>query len=105
MAGVKIDPDGVTSYAKTMTKGADQLDSAADALKGDTLGVEAFGELGRQVKSAEAYLRASSTLRDQLDRAIESLHAASGSLTEVAERYISSDKDAVRKISRSEQPR
>lgn len=105
MAGVKIDPDGVTSYAKNLTKSADQLDSAADALNGDTLGVEAFGELGRQVKTAEAYSRAASTLRDQLNRAVESLHAAAGSLTEVAERYVSSEEDAAQKITRSEQPR
>ncbi|MBP2322502.1 hypothetical protein JOF56_002887 [Kibdelosporangium banguiense] len=105
MAGMKIDPDGVTSYAKTMTKGADQLGSAADALKGDTLGVEAFGELGRQVRTAEAYSRAASALCDQLDRAVESLHAASDSLTEVAERYLTGERDAVQQIKRSEQPR
>ncbi|MFC0115022.1 hypothetical protein [Kibdelosporangium aridum] len=101
MAGVKIDPDAVAGYAKTMAAGADRLDSTALTLNG-SLGTEAFGELGRQVRTADAYSRAASTLRDQLARAIETLNAASDTLTHVAERYQSSDKDTVQTMKRAE---
>jgi ABC-type transporter Mla subunit MlaD len=102
VAGVKIDPDAVARYAKTMAKGADRLDGSAKSLKGETLGVEAFGELGRQVRTAEAYSRAANTLRDQLARAIETLHAASDTLEKVAEQYKAGDQDTVKTITRAE---
>jgi hypothetical protein len=103
VTGVKVDPDWLTSYARTAVKGADQLTGAADGLKGDPLGNDAFGELGRQVHTAEAYLRASGTLRDQLTRAIETLHAASDSLNKVAEQYRTSETASAQTIKRAEQ--
>jgi hypothetical protein len=102
VSGVKIDPDWVTGYAKTAVKAADQLSGASDGLNGDPLGNEAFGDLGRQVHTAEAYLRASTTLRDQLTRAIETLHAASDSLNEVASRHRTNEQDSAQTIKRAE---
>lgn len=105
MAGVKIDPDGVTGYARTLARSGEQLGSAKDSLTADPLGVAAFGELGRQVRTAEAYSRASSTLLDQLTRAVETLHSASDALTKVAEKYTTGEQDTAQQIKRSEQPR
>ncbi|MET0135219.1 MAG: hypothetical protein ABW215_16690 [Kibdelosporangium sp.] len=105
MTGVKINPESVASYAKTVAESADELDPPAKALSGAPLGAEAFGDLGRQVHTAEAYARASATLREQLTRAIETLNSASASLKQVAERYQGSDEDNVQKIKRAENPR
>jgi hypothetical protein len=102
VSGVKIDPGLVTGYAKTVVKAADQLDGSSTALNGDPLGNDAFGDLGRQVHTAEAYSRASATLRDQLTRAVETLHAASDSLNQVAARYQASEQDTAQTIKRAE---
>lgn len=105
MTGVKIDPEWVTGYAKTVVKAADQLDGAADALNGDPLGNDVFGDLGRQVRTAEAYQRASATLRDQLARAIETLHSASDGLNKVAAQFQSSEQGTAQTIKRAENGR
>jgi hypothetical protein len=96
---VKIDPDWLDEYAKTAVKAADQLSAAS---VGDPLSSEAFGELGRQVHTAEAYSRAASCLRSQWTRAIETLHSASDSLHEVAARYQASEHDNVHSIKRAD---
>ena len=105
MAGLKIDPDGVSSYAGTLARSADQLDGAKDALVAVPLGAEAFGELGRQVRITEAYSRASSTLLDQLTRAVDTLNSASDALAGVAEKYTTSEQETAQQIKRAEQPR
>jgi hypothetical protein len=69
---------------------------------GEPLGDEAFGELGRQVRTAEAYQRAAACLSDQLTRAVETLHAASDSLNEVVSRYQGSEHDNVKSIKRAD---
>jgi hypothetical protein len=99
VSGVEIDPEWLTAYAKTAVKGADQL-SAVSA--GDPLGNEAFGELGRRIRTAEAYQRAATCLREQLTRAVETLHSASDSLNEVVSRYQTSEHDNVRSIKRAD---
>jgi hypothetical protein len=102
VSGVKIDPDLVSGYAKTVAKAADQLSGPAGALKGEPLGDDAFGDLGRQVHTAEAYQRASATLLDQLTRSVETLHAASDSLNQVAAKYRDSEQGTAQTIKRAE---
>lgn len=102
MAGLKIDPGLVAGYAKSLTAGADRLGGQADTLKDTTLGNDAFGDLGRQVKTAESYLRAATTLRDQLTRAVATLHAASESLTEVAKRFQTGEEDTAHTLKHAE---
>ncbi len=96
---MKIDPDWVSAYAKTAVRGADRLSAVA---VGDPLGSDAFGELGRQVHTAEAYTRAAAALRSQLTRAIETLHSASDSLNEVVSRYTDNEHGNVRTIKRAD---
>ena len=102
VSGVKIDPALVTGYAKTVVKAADQLSGPAGDLNGAPLGNDAFGDLGRQVRTAEAYARASATLRGQLTRAIETLHAASDSLNQVVAQYQASEHATTQTIKRAE---
>jgi len=99
---VKIDPDQVAGYAKAMVGAADQLSGSADALRDQPLTNEAFGELGRQVRTAEAYARASATLLDQLAKAVDTLHTASANLTAVVSHYSEGEQDRAQTIKRAE---
>lgn len=102
MAGIKINPDWVGGYAKRVARAADELDKGEDLMQTAPLGQESFGELGRTVRSADAYARASEMLRGQLSRAVEALTSASEGLREVAERYRAADDDSAHLIKRSE---
>lgn len=101
MAGIKVDPDWVSGYGGTVSAAADRLADGAGVLDTAPLGPEAFGELGRTVRTAEAYQRASTALREQLARGVEALNAAAESLNEVAEQYRTSDDDGVVTLRRS----
>ncbi|GGS23341.1 MULTISPECIES: hypothetical protein [Actinokineospora] len=101
MAVIKVDPDWVGGYAKKVASAAAELSDGAAVLDTAPLGPEAFGSLGRTVRIADAYQRASSALRAQLDRGAESLAAAAESLTEVAGKYRTSDDDGAVALRRS----
>lgn len=102
MAGIKINPEGVGDYAKRVAHAADELDRGADLMRTAPLGHESFGELGRAVRSADAYARAAEMLRGQLSRAVEALTSAAEELREVADRYRAADDDSAHLIKRSE---
>ncbi|MGW5053256.1 hypothetical protein [Actinokineospora sp. NPDC004072] len=101
MAVIKVDPDWVGGYAKKVAAAAAELSEGAAVLSTAPLGPEAFGELGRTVRIADAYQRASAALRGQLDRGVESLSAAAESLGKVAEQYQTSDDDGAVSLRRS----
>ncbi|GAA4443702.1 hypothetical protein GCM10023148_50750 [Actinokineospora soli] len=101
MAGIKVDPDWIGGYAGTVATAAGELSDGAAVLDTAPLGPEAFGELGRTVRIADAYQRASTALRGQLNRGVESLTAAAESLGDVAEKYRASDEDGVVALRRS----
>ncbi len=95
MAGIKVDPDWIVDYAKTVSAAAGRLSDGATVLDTAPLGPEAFGELGRTVRVADAYQRASTALRAQLTRGVEALTSAGESLEDVAGKYRTSDDDGV----------
>jgi uncharacterized protein YukE len=103
VSGIEVDPERVSAYAKTTEQAATDLSGASETLSGAHLSTEAFGELGRTVRTAEAYSKASSTLLGQLSRAVEALHAASTGLDKVAESHRGADEDAAKNISRAHQ--
>jgi hypothetical protein len=102
MAGIKIDPDWVSGYAKRVARAADELDKGADLMGSAPLRHDSFGDLGRTVRSADAYARAAEMLRGQLSRAVEALTSAADGLRDVADRYRAADDDSAHLIKRSE---
>jgi hypothetical protein len=101
MAGIKVDPDWIVDYAKTAAEAAGRLSDGATVLDTAPLGPEAFGELGRTVRTAEAYQRASTALRAQLDRGVEALTSAGETLRDIADKHRASDDDGVVALRRS----
>jgi hypothetical protein len=101
MAAIKVDPDWVIDYAKKVSSAAGRLADGAAVLDTAPLGPDAFGELGRTVRVADAYQRASSALRAQLARGVEALTSAGESLEDVVGRYRTSDDDGVATLRRS----
>lgn len=101
MAAIEVDPDWVAGYAKVVARAADQLSASSELLATAPLTTETFGSLGRTVRTAEAYGRASQALRWQLARGVEALAAASDGLTQVADQYKVSDDDGAHSIRRS----
>jgi uncharacterized protein YidB (DUF937 family) len=93
VSGVKIDPDWIASYAKTVSRSASDLGSARDAVKGTPLPADAFGQLGHNTGADTAYAQAARTLSDQLGRAVDALTAAAEGLAKTAEHYGSHDQD------------
>lgn len=101
MAVIKVDPDWVGDYAKKVADAATELSEGATVLNTAPLGPEAFGSLGRTVRTADAYLRAAEALRGQLTRGVDALTTASENLAEVAEKYRASDDDGAVTLRRS----
>lgn len=101
MSAMEVDPERVSAYAKTTKQAAGDLSGAQDKLTGTHLSGDAFGELGRTVRAAEAYSKASGTLLGQLSRAVEALHSASEGLDAVAESHRGSDDTAAKHITRA----
>jgi hypothetical protein len=93
VSGVRIDPDWIASYAKTVSRSAAELGSARDDLKGAPLPSDAFGQLGRNTGADAAYAQAAQALADQLGRAVDALTAAAEGLAKTAGHYGSHDQD------------
>jgi hypothetical protein len=103
VSGIEVDPAWVDGYATKVRDSADDLRKAADSLNGAALGADAFGELGRTARTADAYLRAAGTLREQLGRAVDSLSSAAEGLNSVTRRYSTDDEDSAGQINRAKQ--
>ena len=103
MATIKVDPTWVSQYAYNVGEAAEVLSEGATMLQAAPLTAESFGTLGNSVRVTESYLRAAEALRNQLNRGVEALKSASTSLTQVAEKYESSDGDGIASINRSGQ--
>ena len=101
MTGVRIDPDWIASYAKTVSRSASDLGSARDALKGAPLPGDAFGQLGRNTGADTAYAQAAQTLSEQLGRAVDALTAAAEGLAKTADHYGSHDQDVAAMLKRA----
>lgn len=101
MSKIEVDPTRVSAYAKTTGKAATDLSGAQSELTSTHLSAEAFGELGRSVRTSEAYSKASGTLLSQLKRGVDALHAAAEGLDQVADSHRNADEDAKKHISRA----
>jgi uncharacterized protein YidB (DUF937 family) len=101
VTGVRVDPDWIASYAKTVSRSATELGSARDALRGAPLPGDAFGQLGRNTGADTAYAQAARALSDQLSRAVDALTAAGQSLARTADHYGSHDQDVAAMLKRA----
>jgi uncharacterized protein YidB (DUF937 family) len=101
VTGVKIDPDWIASYARTVSRSAGDLGTARDALRGAPLPADAFGRLGRTTGADTAYARAAQNLSDQLARAVDALTAAGEGLAKTADHYGSHDQDVAAMLKRA----
>jgi hypothetical protein len=95
---VSIDPRWLELYAKRVDEAAEELAHARTELRQAPVRAQSFGELGRTLRSAEAYGRAAGMLNQQLDRACEVLASAAKGLHDVAEHYGAQDDDVVASI-------
>ncbi|MBP2476180.1 hypothetical protein JOF53_005052 [Crossiella equi] len=102
MTKVRIDTDWLGGYAKQVAAAGEELRRASGALNAAPLGPEAFGELGRELRTAESYRRAADLLRGQLTRAGEALASAATELGEVIEHYRGGESDSALDLRRSE---
>ncbi|MFI9007245.1 hypothetical protein ACIGNX_08465 [Actinosynnema sp. NPDC053489] len=93
--GVSVDPRRLELYARRVEEAAEELTRAREGLREAPVRPASFGELGRALRSAEAYGRAAGLLNRQLDRACEVLASAAEGLHQVAEHYGAQDDDAV----------
>ena len=101
MAKIKVDPDGITRYAKTVDKCASELAEQKHHLTTGQLPASAFGDLGKKVRTADAYARASTALLDQLSKAGVALGSASEELGKVAGHHSAGDADSAASIKRA----
>ncbi|MBW4715998.1 hypothetical protein [Saccharothrix obliqua] len=92
---IAVDARWVELYAKRVDEAAEELDRARAGLRAEPVRAASFGELGRTLRSAEAYQRAAGVLHRQLDRACDVLTSAARGLHAVAEHYGSRDDEAV----------
>jgi hypothetical protein len=103
VTGIKFDPAWVGGYAKLTAASADALNEGVRTMATDPLTDESFGQLGRQVRTTEAYARAAQQLRDQLARAVVALGSASAGLEQVTSRYVDSDEQGAATITRGKE--
>lgn len=94
MAGIRVDSGWIADYARTVEQAGDDLTHVLDDLRGTPLGSASFGDVGKQLGTAEAYNRASTTLQQQLSRAAAALTSAADNLRKVATQHSASDADA-----------
>lgn len=99
---ITVDPAWLELYAKRVDAAAEELTHARDALRQSPLPPATFGEIGRGLRSAEAYSRAAGLLHQQLDRACEVLASAATGLHSVAEHYGGSEDEAVHLIKKAD---
>jgi hypothetical protein len=103
VAGIRVDSGWISGYATTVERAGDDLAAALTALHDNPLTSASFGEVGKQLGSAEAYHGASATLRQQLGRAADALHSAATKLRTIADEHSSSDQRAAAVLRRADQ--
>lgn len=103
MTGIKFDASWVGGYAALTANSAEALAEGVKTMDVAPLDQESFGELGRTLNTTQAYGKAAQLLREQLDRAVESLNAASDGLAQVTAVYQNTDDLGVQTITREQQ--
>jgi hypothetical protein len=100
VTGIKFDAAWVGGYAKLTAASAEALDEGVRTMATDPLTEESFGQLGRQVRTTQAYTSAAQQLRDQLSRAVAALNSATTGLNQVTSKYVESDEQGAATITR-----
>jgi hypothetical protein len=100
VTGIKLDAAWVGGYAKLTAGSAEALAEGVGTMDIAPLGEESFGELGRTLRTTEAYGKAAQLLRDQLGRAVAALDAASDGLEKVTAVYQDTDESGMRDVER-----
>jgi len=103
VTGIKFDASWVGGYAALTANSAEALAEGVKTMDVAPLDQESFGELGRTLNTTQAYGKAAQLLREQLDRAVESLNAASDGLAQVTAVYQNTDDLGVQTITREQQ--
>lgn len=94
MDAVRVDVDWLRGYAKELDKRADEAQAVLRSLTRRQLEPEAFGGLGRSLRTPQAYRSAADTLHDQLRQAEKVIGAAARALRDAADHYAGHDEDA-----------
>ncbi|GAA0237166.1 hypothetical protein GCM10010492_40280 [Saccharothrix mutabilis subsp. mutabilis] len=98
---VSVDARWVELYAQRVDEAAEELSRAREQLRSAPVRPHSFGELGKTLRTSEAYTRAAGMLNQQLDRACEVLSAASKGLHAVAKHYGGQEDEAVALIKKA----
>ncbi|MFI9814791.1 hypothetical protein [Saccharothrix variisporea] len=99
---VSVDARWVELYAQRVEEAADELSKAREQLRAAPVRPHSFGELGKTLRTSEAYARAAGMLNQQLDRACEVLASASKNLHAVAKHYGGQEDEAVALIKKAQ---
>ena len=94
MDAVRVDVDWLRRYAGELDERTDETRAVRSVLDQRRLEPEAFGGLGRSLRTPEAYRRAADTLLAQLRQAETVIGAAARALREAADHYAGHDEDA-----------
>jgi hypothetical protein len=103
VTGIKFDAAWVGGYGALAANSADALAEGVSTMAAAPLTEESFGELGRTIRTAEAYDKAAQLLRGQLGRAVEALTSASDGLAQLTAVYQDTEDEGVRVIRREQQ--
>jgi uncharacterized protein YukE len=95
---IKVDLDWLRNYAAVLDRQADSARAVLTELREQQLDDDAFGEVGRSLRTPQAYRRATGSLFAQLGRAEEVLSAAATALRQAAEHYQGTDLDGARTL-------
>ncbi|MET1071480.1 MAG: hypothetical protein ABWY11_02415 [Umezawaea sp.] len=99
---IAVDGAWLELYAKRVEDAAEELSLARGELHDNPLRPQSFGAIGGDLRTAEAYGRASRLLNQQLDRACDVLRAAGKGLHEVAGHYGGTEDEAVQLIKKAD---
>jgi hypothetical protein len=100
VTGIKLDATWVDGYAALTADSAEALAEGVRTMAMEPLDDESFGELGRQLRTPQAYAKAAQLLRGQLARAVETLSSASDGLGKVTAVYKDTDESGMRGVRR-----
>jgi hypothetical protein len=84
MAGISVEAEWISNYAKTIGADAQELSATRKDLGAGSLPVRSFGDLGREMRVSESYGLAADALLGELTKAIAALGSASDGLKKVA---------------------
>jgi len=95
---IRVDLDWLRWYAALLDRHAAEASAVRTGLREGQLDDDVFGEIGRTLRTPQAYRQAAGSLLVQVDRAEEVLTAAASALRQAAEQYEGTDIDGARNL-------